>query len=308
MNNQPRLKRDISGILLLDKPLNLTANAALQIVKRLFAAKKAGHTGSLDPLATGMLPICFGEATKFSQYLLDSDKQYYVVAKLGVKTTTGDMEGEVVEQRSVPPLTEKYLQEILSKFRGAVSQVPSMYSALKHQGKPLYEYARKGITIERPARTINIYRLDLIAFTEDTLTLEVDCSKGTYIRTLIEDIGDALGCGAHVTTLRRPQVAGYDPEQMVTMDELEKLAQTNNFGLLDAHLLTVDTAVQHWPLLNISEAAFYYLRRGQPIIIPRAPANGWVRLMSNERFLGVGEILSDGKVAPRRLVQQAGNY
>jgi tRNA pseudouridine55 synthase len=297
-----QIKRNIDGILLLDKPLNLSSNAALQIVKRFFAAKKAGHTGSLDPLATGMLPICFGEATKFSQYLLDADKYYYVVAKLGEKTATGDAEGEVVEKHAVPALTAAHLEDILAHFRGSISQVPSMYSALKYQGKPLYELARQGITVERPARTIQIYELNLINYAADTLTLEVKCSKGTYIRTLVEDIGNALGCGAHVITLRRLRVAGYQTDKMVSLAELEHITEQNNFQQLDKYLLPVNTAVQHWPLLNISEAAYFYLRRGQPILIPYSPTAGWVSLMIGERFVGIGEVLEDGKIAPRRLI------
>ncbi len=302
-NKQERFKRTVDGILLLDKPLHLTSNAALQIVKRLFAAKKAGHTGSLDPLATGMLPICFGEATKFSQYLLDADKHYYVVAKLGEKTATGDAEGEIIEQRSVPEILPNDLEELLNQFRGSIKQIPSMYSALKYQGKPLYELARKGITVDRPAREIKIYELQLVEQTADTLTLEVKCSKGTYIRTLVEDIGDALGCGAHVITLRRLSVAGYKTENMVSLTELEPLAEQADYQSLDNYLLSINAAVQHWPILNISEAAYFYLKRGQAMIIPYAPDNGWVSLMIGERFIGVGEILTDGKVAPRRLVQ-----
>lgn len=300
-----RFSRPVNGILLLDKPIGLTSNTALQVIKRLFAARKAGHTGSLDPLASGMLPICFGEATKFSQYLLDSDKHYQVVAQLGVKTTTGDTEGEIIQQKSVGD--SKGLDQIIKKFHGTIMQVPSMYSALKYQGRPLYELARKGITVERPARSVQIHKLDLLAKTTDTLTLEVVCSKGTYIRTLVEDIGDALGCGAHVAELRRLGVNDYPANQMIGLSQLEKIAQDHpgDYTVLDNLLLSLDTAVQHWPLVNLSQAAAFYLLRGQPVIVPRAPTQGWVRLMLNDgSFIGVGEILDDGRVAPRRLMQK----
>lgn len=304
---QRRFTRSVNGILLLDKPQGASSNAALQMVKRIYAANKAGHTGSLDPLASGMLPICFGEATKFSQYLLEADKRYWVIAKLGVKTTTGDAEGEVVETKTITNEMFKALEDVLSKFRGSVSQVPSMYSALKHQGRPLYELARKGITVERPARTVQIHELILLNTTADTFTLEVACSKGTYIRTLVEDIGDALGCGAYVAELRRLSVAAYPQTHMITLPQLEKIAHDNpdNYAMLDALLLPLDTSVQHWPLVQLSQAASYYLFRGQPVIVPKAPSSGWVRLALNDgSFLGVGEILDDGRVAPRRLIQQ----
>ncbi len=303
MQNNRRTSRHINGILLLDKPINITANFALQAVKRLYAAKKAGHTGSLDPLATGMLPICFGEATKFSQFLLDSDKRYWVIAQLGVKTTTGDAEGDVVAQRPVLEYSASQLEATFDKFRGDIEQVPSMYSALKHQGRPLYELARQGITIERAARPVHIYDLKLLDRTLDTLILDITCSKGTYIRTLVEDIGEVLGCGAHVHTLRRLNAGPYQEQQMITLPQLESLAQTGDYSALDACLLPIDTAITGWPLMTVSEAAFYYLRRGQPVILPHAPTSGWVRLnLHDGKFLGVGEILDDGRVAPRRLV------
>jgi tRNA pseudouridine55 synthase len=296
-----RTKQKIDGILLLDKPGNMTSNAALQTVKRLFSALKAGHTGSLDPLASGMLPICLGEATKFSQYLLESDKRYSVVVQLGVKTATGDAEGEIIQQQAVPEISATRLEEVLAQFRGAISQVPSMYSALKHQGRPLYELARQGITIERAARTVNIYELTLLARTVDTLTLTVTCSKGTYIRTLAEDIGDALGCGAHVAKLRRMTVGPYREAEMIALNDLEKL----DLARLQKHLLPVNSALAHLPELKVSEAALYYLRRGQPIIVPAAPTAGLICLLRQSgELIGVGEILDDGRVAPRRLVQE----
>lgn len=295
--------RPVNGILLLDKPCQITSNAALQIVKRLFGARKAGHTGSLDPLATGMLPICFGEATKFSQFLLEADKSYRVTAKLGVTTTTGDAEGEIVTERTVENFSQQRINEVLDSFKGEIQQVPSMYSALKHQGRPLYELARQGITIERAARPVTIYDLNLVSQTTDTLTLDITCSKGTYVRTLVEDIGSVLGCGAHVIALRRLTTSSFNEGEMISLAEIEKLAEKGDFKLLDAHLLPTDAAVGDLPAVNISEAGSYYLLRGQPIILPRAPASGFVKLfLSQNRFLGIGEILSDGRIAPRRLV------
>ncbi len=295
--------RPVSGIFLLDKPCHVTSNAALQIVKRLFGARKAGHTGSLDPLASGMLPICFGEATKFSQFLLEADKSYRVTAKLGISTATGDAEGEIVAERPVGNLSQQHISDVLDGFKGEIQQVPSMYSALKYQGRPLYELARQGITVERAARPVTIHILNLISQTADTLTLDISCSKGTYIRTLVEDIGNVFGCGAHVIALRRLTTGSFNEGEMIPLTELEKMAEAKDFNLLDAHLLPIDAAVGQLPELVISEAGAYYLLRGQPIIVPRAPAKGWVRLfLSQKRFLGVGEILSDGRIAPRRLV------
>lgn len=304
MKKKHHFHRDIEGIFLLDKPLGISANAALQQVKRIFAAEKAGHTGSLDPLASGMLPVCFGEATKFSQFLLNSDKRYWVIAQLGVKTNTGDAEGEVVEEKAIENFSEQTLNAVLEKFRGDIMQIPSMFSALKHQGRPLYEYARNGITIEREARPVTIYELNLLERTAQTLTFDISCSKGTYIRTLVEDIGDALGCGAHVTALRRLNAGPYHESQMMTIETLEKLQQPGDYSTLDQHLLPVDSAISDWISVTISDPALYYLRRGQPVIISNAPTSGWIRLISSQKkFLGVGEILDDGRVAPRRLVK-----
>lgn len=294
-------KRKIHGILLLDKPLQISSNDALQRVKHLFYAMKAGHTGSLDPLASGMLPICFGEATKFSQFLLEADKRYFVVAKLGIKTTTGDAEGSIVEERPVQEISAEKLNAVLKQFNGAIQQIPSMYSAIKHQGKPLYQLARQGLTVERQARTVHIYELKLLAQTADTLTLEIACSKGTYIRTLVEDIGLALGCGAHVSALRRLTTANFAENEMVSLDALQKLA--HDPMQMDQYLLPIDAAVRHIPLLTVSSAAAFYLERGQAIISPQAPKEGLVRIwVGTDRFLGIGEILSDGRVTPRKLV------
>lgn len=305
MNTNPnkKNKRDVQGILLLDKPTGLTSNAALQIVKRLFNAKKAGHTGSLDPLASGLLPLCFGEATKFSQYLLESDKYYQVTAKLGIKTSTADAEGEAIEQRPVPSLTAADIEKILVNFRGDITQIPSMFSAIKHQGQPLYKLARQGIEIERQPRPVTIYKLQLMAQTADTLDLEVACSKGTYIRNLVEDIGEALGCGAHVTVLRRLEVGPYKAEQMLEVADIEALLEEQGEAALDQLLLPVDTAVDDWTTVNLTETTAFYIRQGQPVLLPQLPNCGtWVRLVYSEQFLGIGEVLEDGMLAPRRLV------
>ena len=228
-------KRDVNGILLLDKPKGLSSNAALQQVKRLYCARKAGHTGSLDPLASGMLPICFGKATKMSQQWLNADKIYHVRAQLGIQTTTGDAEGSIVAEKAVPDLTPKIIEQTLNRFRGEIQQVPPMYSALKHQGQPLYKLARRGITIERLPRAVIIHHLSLLSYENHQLELQVHCSKGTYIRTLIEDIGEALHCGAHVVELRRLSVGNFSAEQMISLEQLLALGQ--RFEELDRYLL-----------------------------------------------------------------------
>lgn len=298
--------RSVNGIVVVDKPIGASSNHVLQQVKRLYGAAKAGHTGSLDPLATGVLPICLGEATKLSQYLLDSDKSYRTTAKLGIRTTTGDAEGETVSERPVA-ITAGDLEPVLARFRGPIEQVPSMYSALKHNGKPLYEYARQGIEIERPARKVNIYRLTLIEFLGDELVLEVDCSKGTYIRTLVEDIGEMLGCCAHVAQLRRLKAGPYEEAQSYTIETLE---QMRSEGLsLDSLLLAQDSAVSHWPAVMLGDISAEFLLKGQPVQVARAPTSGFVRiyhLVENQPnvFLGIGEIQDDGLVAPRRLIAQ----
>jgi tRNA pseudouridine55 synthase len=297
--------KNIDGILLLDKPLHLTSNGALQRVKRLFVAKKAGHTGSLDPLATGMLPLCFGEATKFSQFLLESDKCYQVNIKLGEKTTTGDAEGEIIATKPVEPISDTQLADVLKQFEGEIQQIPPMFSALKVQGKPLYELARKGIEIERQPRTVYIHRLQLLEFNHDVLSLEIYCSKGTYVRTLAEDIGEKLGCGAHVIGLRRSMVSPYDQAKMYTLDELEELAQQEGADALVRLLIPVETSVQSLPAVKLSTSAQFYMRTGQPVMVPHMPVNGMVRLYSpTDQFLGVGEMIDDGRVAPRRLISQ----
>ncbi|EJE8522011.1 tRNA pseudouridine(55) synthase TruB [Vibrio parahaemolyticus] len=304
-----RKGRPVNGVILLDKPTGISSNDALQKVKRIYFAEKAGHTGALDPLATGMLPICLGEATKFSQFLLDSDKRYRVIAKLGERTNTSDSDGEVVETRSVNVDLEK-LEACIDKFRGESDQVPSMFSALKYQGKPLYEYARKGIEVPRESRKITVYEIVLHRFESDEVEMEVHCSKGTYIRTIVDDLGEMLGCGAHVTMLRRTGVAKYPYEKMVTLEQLNELLEQAHREeiapreLLDPLLMPMDTAVEDLPEVNLIPELADMVQHGQPVQVSGAPTEGSLRLtMGEERlFIGVGEMNDDGKIAPKRLV------
>lgn len=294
--------RPVNGVLLLDKPTGLSSNEALQHVKSMFNARKAGHTGSLDPLASGMLPICFGEATKFSQFMLDADKVYQVTAKLGVVTDTSDAEGQVVDTRDVGHYTNEQLEEILQRFRGDTLQVPSMFSALKHEGQPLYKLARQGIVVERKARPITLHQLDCLHYSGDVLELYVACTKGTYVRTLVEDIGHALGCGAHVTVLRRLRAGAYLEKDMVTMDSLQALVDQQDWPSLNALLMPDDSMVSDYPDVKMSETSTFYLARGQAVQVSGAPSEGLVRVYSQDNhFLGVCEIDDDGKVAPKRL-------
>lgn len=312
MGRRPRRRgRPVDGIILLDKPTGITSNAALQKVKSIYFAEKAGHTGALDPLATGMLPICFGEATKFSQFLLDSDKRYRVIAKLGERTNTSDSDGEVVENREVK-VSLGDLERAIAAFRGETMQVPSMFSALKYEGKPLYEYARKGIEVPREARKITVYDISLLRFEGHEVEMEVHCSKGTYIRTIVDDLGEMLGCGAHVTMLRRTGVSRYPYEKMVTLAQLEALLeQAREQGiqpreLLDPLLLPLDTAVQDLREVNLLPVVASYALQGQSVQIPNAPAEGEVLRMTvgdDHTFIGVGEIDADGMLKPRRLVR-----
>ena len=302
--SKPRKRgRDIHGVFLLDKPQGMSSNDIMQKVKRIFQANKAGHTGALDPLATGMLPICLGEATKFSQFLLDADKRYLVTAKLGERTDTSDAEGQIVETREVKVKTPDILTA-LEQFRGDILQVPTMFSALKHNGKPLYEYARQGITVEREARPITIFELNFIEYNAPYLTLEVHCSKGTYIRTLVDDLGEALGCGAHVTMLRRTAVADYPTEKMLDWHALQSLAEQQDLALLDALLLPMDTAVAKLPALTLNESQTQGIGFGQRIKFDNSNRlQGQVRLFSHEnRFLGVAMIDENNVIRPQRLV------
>ena len=302
--SKPRKRgRDIHGVFLLDKPQGMSSNDIMQKVKRIFQANKAGHTGALDPLATGMLPICLGEATKFSQFLLEADKRYLVTAKLGERTDTSDAEGQIVETRDVNVKTSEILTA-LEQFRGDILQVPTMFSALKHNGKSLYEYARQGITVEREARPITIFELNFIEYNAPYLTLEVHCSKGTYIRTLVDDLGEVLGCGAHVTMLRRTAVADYPTEKMLDWHTLQSLAEQQDLSLLDALLLPMDTAVAKLPTLTLNESQAQGIRFGQRVKFNNPNSlQGLVRLFSHEnRFLGVAVIDENNVIRPQRLV------
>ena len=302
--SRPRKRgRDIDGVFLLDKPQGMSSNDIMQKVKRVFQANKAGHTGALDPLATGMLPICLGEATKFSQFLLDADKRYVVTAKLGERTDTSDAEGQVVETRPVNVETSQILTA-LEQFRGDILQVPTMFSALKHNGKPLYEYARAGITVEREARPITIFGINFIEYQAPSLTLEVHCSKGTYIRTLVDDLGEVLGCGAHVTVLRRTAVADYPTEKMMTWDALQALAEQ---GDLDQHLLPIDTAVSKLPALKLNAEQSKGIGFGQRVkFANEAKLRGQVRLFSDKNiFLGVALIDDNNVIRPQRSITQS---
>ncbi|MBB1361317.1 MULTISPECIES: tRNA pseudouridine(55) synthase TruB [unclassified Shewanella] len=301
--------RFIDGIVLLDKDTGMSSNFALQRVKRFFNANKAGHTGALDPLATGMLPICLGEATKFSQHLLDSDKRYLVTAKLGQRTDTSDSDGEVVQTRPVN-VTQALLDEKLAFFRGTTQQIPSMYSALKYQGQPLYKYAREGIEVPRESRPITVFELNFIKLEGDELTLDIHCSKGTYIRTIIDDLGEMLGCGAHVIMLRRTQVAEYPYEKMVTLAQLEALLEQAHRQdvapqtLMDPLLLPMDTAVAKFAEINLPEAMLYYVMQGQAIQAAGLKPDELVRITIGDerRFVGMGIMNDDGLLAPKRLI------
>jgi len=298
--------RAVDGILVLDKPGGMSSNRALQVVKHLYRAAKAGHTGSLDPLATGVLPLCFGEATKFSQFLLDADKVYDSTFVLGAVTDTGDAEGHTLETRDASGITEADVVAALGEFCGEIEQVPPMYSAIKQGGQPLYKLARQGLEVERKARRVVIHRLELRAFRageRPEVDIHLECSKGTYVRTLAEDLGRVLGCGAYVSALRRIRSGPFGIEDSVTIETLEALQGSGLPSELDKFLLPADTAVGALPLVSLSESGGFYMRQGQPVMVPNAPRGGIVRVaLHSGEFLGVGEILDDGRVAPRRLI------
>lgn len=291
--------RDIHGIVLLDKRQGISSNKALQEVKRLYDANKAGHTGSLDPLATGLLPVCLGEATKVSAYMLDDDKRYQTVIQLGVMTDTGDVDGVILEHKAVPEINAEQLSECLAKFTGEIEQVPPMYSALKHQGKKLYELAREGITVERKSRKIRIYAIQCLDFANDLLTLDVQCSKGTYIRTLAEDIGHYFGCGATVKELRRTAAGQFNLQDALTIEQLQALAGDT---AQQAQLLPVDLPLQGIPALNLSQSDKDSVLQGQQITMSgKYNESGLCRLYYQQQFLGLGEMLMGAKIQPRKL-------
>ncbi|MFZ5560341.1 MAG: tRNA pseudouridine(55) synthase TruB [Pseudomonadota bacterium] len=304
MSKPRRPRRPVDGVLLLDKPQGLTSNQALQRVRHLYQAEKAGHTGSLDPLATGLLPICLGEASKFTHYLLEADKVYRTRIRLGERTATGDAEGDIIATASVPKLSYAQIEDVLAQFRGEIKQVPSMYSALKRNGRPLYELARQGIEVERPARRIKIYRLDLLRADEAGWELEAHVSKGTYIRSLAEDIGEALGCGAHVVMLRRLALGPFQQPTMITLEVLERALSEGGQAALDGLLLPTWIGLTGWPKVTLSAASAYYLMQGQPVRIPGAPEAGEMMLFQEDgRFLGIGAIDDEARVAPKRLIR-----
>ena len=293
--------RAVNGILVLDKPVGVGSNEVLQRVKRIYRARKAGHTGSLDRLASGALPICFGEATKLSGYLLNADKHYVATFLLGVTTSTGDAEGEVVSRRPVPELTAAGIERAAVRFRGEIEQIPPMHSALKHKGKRLYQLAHEGIVVEREPRRITIHRLDVRRVEGERIEVEILCSKGTYIRTLAEDLGTALGCGASVVALRRIGAGPFVAEDMTCLSTIESMASEGP-RVLDALLRPMEAAVSQWPSVRLPEGVAFYLRKGQPVLVPHSPTEGWVRIHSEGAgFIGVGEVLDDGRIAPRRL-------
>lgn len=293
-----RPKKNVNGVLLLDKPLGFSSNQALQKVKWLLQAAKAGHTGTLDPLATGLLPLCFGEATKFAHYLTDADKTYVATIKLGITTNTGDAEGEILATRSISTNSTQF-SDVCAQFIGEISQIPPMYSALKHEGKALYVYARAGIEIERAARVIRIHNIAVNSYAQDIAVITVSCSKGTYIRTLAEDIGNQLGCGAHLIGLRRTLTASYDITQAISLEQFEAMTSEQR----QAALLSADSAVLHLPAIILNSDAQHFLQLGQAVWQAGVTPTGLLRLYSEQQqFLGLGELADDGKIAPKRLI------
>ena len=290
-------RRAVHGVFLLNKPLGISSNAALQKVRWLLRAEKAGHTGALDPLASGLLPICFGEATKFSHFLLDSTKRYQTTVQLGHSTTTGDVEGEVLLEQAVPELTEERIQQVLQQFVGETQQIPPMYSALKKQGRPLYELARKGIEVERDARPITIEAIQLLSFTENSVTLDVTCSKGTYIRVLGEDIAKALGTYGHLTYLHRIQTGHFELIPSYTIEYLEGLTEQER----EALLLPVYAPVQHFTQIQVPEGRAEYFSRGMESNIDHA-AEAQVLVFDGEKCLGLAEISDRKRLIPKRVL------
>lgn len=300
MANAPRGQKgqDVHGVFLLDKPAGRTSNQALQDVKRLFSARKAGHTGSLDPFATGMLPICLGEATKTAGFMLDADKSYIATARFGTATSTGDTEGEVLREEAVPDLSEADIQSVLADFEGVIEQVPPMYSALKHEGKPLYQLAREGREVAREARKVTIHSLVIESWNSPRLTFRVQCSKGTYVRTLGEDLAKALGSCAHLESLRRLSVTPFDPDAMVTLDALVEARDSGRHMDL---LLPIDAGLGHWPRAEITEGQAARFCHGNAVIVD-GQQPGMVRVYQQDGgILGIGETRDDNQTYPKRL-------
>lgn len=305
MRGRKKRGRNIDGIVVLNKATGLSSNAALQQVKHLFEARKAGHTGSLDPLATGVLPLCLGEATKVSQYLLDSDKGYRARIKLGVRTDSGDSEGNVLEEHDASAIERQDIEVALPRFRGEIEQLPPMHSALKKDGVPLYKLARQGKTVEREPRRVTIYRCELTAFEGGELELEVECSKGTYIRTIADDLGQALGCGAHIIALHRTKAGAFTEQDCIGIEALILEKERNGLDGLDQFLIPMDEAVADFPAVILPEITAGFVKNGQAVLVRHLPADGLVRLYEEEQFIGIGCIDDEGKVAPKRLIVSA---
>jgi len=297
-----RKGRSISGIIVLDKAVGLSSNKALQEVKWLFEANKAGHTGSLDPLATGVLPLCLGEATKVSQFLLNSDKRYRARIKLGIRTDSADSEGQVIAQCDEVNVSREQVEKALQSFKGETQQIPPMHSALKVDGVPLYKLAREGKTIPREARSICVYELELTDFQGDEIELEITCTKGTYIRTIADDLGQDLGCGAHIIALRRLQAGAFTEADCVSTDALREVKEKHGMDRLDQNLIPMDRAIEDLPEVNLPSIAASQFKNGQSVLVRHLPEEGLVRLYEEEQFIGIGCIDDDGKVAPKRLI------
>lgn len=303
MEQQRRRKgRNVNGIVVLDKEQGLSSNAALQQVKRLYEANKAGHTGSLDPLATGVLPLCLGEATKVSQFLLDSDKKYRARIKLGERTDSGDSAGVVIHRSDSVTVARKQVEKALQQFRGTISQVPPMYSALKVAGVPLYKLARKGTVIERESRQVTVYSIELTGFDDTEIELEIACSKGTYIRTIADDLGEILGCGAHIVALRRTQAGVFTEQDCVSRQFLESEKELAGLDRIDQQLIPMDEAIGDLPVVVLPSVTASCIRNGQAVLVRHLPKEGLVRLYDEGQFIGIGCIDDDGMVAPRRLI------
>ncbi|MDP7537192.1 MAG: tRNA pseudouridine(55) synthase TruB [Methylococcales bacterium] len=289
---------NVHGLILLDKASGGSSNGALQDVRRLFNANKAGHTGSLDPLATGVLPLCFGEATKVCSFLLNTDKRYQATLLLGVTTDSGDTEGKVISTSPVPNLSGEEIEQCLSSFKGNISQIPPMYSALKHQGKRLYELAREGQVVDRKAREVAIHQLDLLSFTMEKIVLDVRCTKGTYIRSLAEDIGRKLGCGATISQLRRTAVGYFSIDQCLTLEQFVSLKQRNE---LEHSLIPVDKVLLDWPEIKLDDGQYKAIQNGRPVVYQESNSQGLVRMYFEELFVGIGQLIPAGQLIPKRL-------
>lgn len=296
--------RDVDGVLVLDKPPGVTSSSATQKVRRLFGANKVGHTGSLDPLATGVLPLCFGAATKFSQFLFQADKRYVVDAVLGVATDSGDSDGNIIKERPYTHVTAEKIEHVLAHYQGNIQQIPSMFSAVKQNGQPLYKLAHQGKEVPRDPRPVTIHENKLAIFEGDRFRLHIHCSKGTYIRTLVSDIGEELDSGAHVVALRRTQAGPFDDSGAITM---QRLLEAREEQRIDELLLPTASTVEGWPTVFVRGGVAYNIRHGQAVRVNNSPQQGWVKvceIVDNARtkFLGIGEILDDGRVAPRRII------